>query len=182
MPVGEHIVRRFVTSLTLSAAVCLAGCAHSSSGTARQGADAGALKTHLATLAPTVRQDEAGRVAFRAYDYSLQLAREYRVVRPAALHNILVNIGVRQRGLCYEWAEDLLAELQALDPVSLQLRWGVARAGTFREHNCVVVTARNQPFDQGVVLDAWRRSGRLVWRPVAADKYPWVEVESIPPP
>jgi hypothetical protein len=40
-------------------------------------------------------------------------------------------------------------------------------------HSTVVVTARNQPFEKGLVLDPWRNSGRLYWIPVKADRYPW---------
>jgi hypothetical protein len=31
------------------------------------------------------------------------------------------------------------------------------------------VTARNQPFVDGILLDAWRRGGRLFWCPVNKD-------------
>jgi hypothetical protein len=140
------------------------------------------LRIQLAALAPTVLEDEAQRVADCACDYSKQLAREYRVVRPAFLHNFLVNVGLKNRGLCYHWAEDLLARLQTLNLTTLELHWGVARAGTVREHNSVVVTAQGHPFENGIVLDAWRRSGRLVWKAVSADKYPWVEGVSMAPP
>ena len=44
---------------------------------------------------------------------------------------------------------------------------------TLREHNSLVVTAHRLPFAQGVVLDAWRHSGRLWFGGVATDKYPW---------
>lgn len=128
-------------------------------------------------MAVTVREDEAERVAGSAYDYSRELAMRYRVVRPALWHNFLVNTGHKERGLCYEWAEDLLAELQSFNLASLQLRWAIARAETAREHNAVVVTAPDQPFEQGIVLDPWRRGGKLVWSPVMADRYPWVEGE-----
>ncbi|HOC52079.1 MAG TPA: hypothetical protein PKI07_13410, partial [Verrucomicrobiota bacterium] len=46
---------------------------------------------------------------------------------------------------------------------------------TRREHSSVVLTAPGQPFEQGIVLDAWRRSGRLYWSGVKEDKYPWIE-------
>lgn len=99
------------------------------------------------------------------------------MVRPALFHNFMVNLGVRKRGLCYHWAEDLVARLQTLKLATLDLHWGIARAGTLREHNSVVVTAKGQPFRQGVVLDAWRHAGRLHWADVAADRYPWEEGE-----
>jgi hypothetical protein len=34
-----------------------------------------------------------------------------------------------------------------------------------------VVTAKGQPFEEGIVLDAWRRSGKLYWALVKKDKY-----------
>jgi hypothetical protein len=37
------------------------------------------------------------------------------------------------------------------------------------ENNALVVTARGQRFEDGIVLDAWRRAGRLWWSPVMKD-------------
>jgi hypothetical protein len=135
------------------------------------------LRTKLAMLSPTVRVDEAERLAQCAYVTSRQLAREYRVVFPPALNNILINTGGRKRGLCYHWTEDLMLQLDALKLETLELHWGEAFARTFSENNGVVVTAKGQPFGQGIVLDAWRYQGRLYWGPVRKDPegYPWKE-------
>ena len=135
------------------------------------------LRTKLAMLSPTVRVDEAERLALCAYKTSRRLAREYRVVFPPALNNILVNTGGRKRGLCYQWTEDLMRELDALKLETLELHWGEAFARTFSENNGVVVTAKGQPFWQGIVLDAWRYQGRLYWGPARKDPegYPWKE-------
>jgi hypothetical protein len=135
------------------------------------------LRTKLAMLSPTVRVDEAERLAQTAYVTSRRLAREYRVVFPPALNNILVNTGGRKRGLCYQWTEDIMRELDALKLETLELHWGEAFARTFSENNGVVVTAKGQPFAQGIVLDAWRYQGRLYWGPVRKDPegYPWKE-------
>ena len=44
------------------------------------------------------------------------------------------------------------------------------------EHNVIVVTAKGQPFAQGILLDNWRYGGNLVYGPVAADpNYRWTE-------
>jgi hypothetical protein len=126
-------------------------------------------------LSATVDTEEAQTVAGCAFHTAARLTREYRVVRPALLQNVLVNAGLRKRGLCFHWTEDLLSSLQKLKLRTLQLRWGIARPGTWREHNCVVVTARRQPFAEGVVLDLWRYGGRLYWGRVEADHYPWRE-------
>lgn len=157
----------------------LGGCAHQPP--VARAEEVESLTRALTTLAPTVSAREARQVAAEAFAYSRTLADEYRVVRPALLHNLLVNSGVKQRGLCFEWAEDLLAHLEKLRPATLELRWGIARAETVREHNCVVVTARGQSFAEGIVLDPWRNSGRLAWAPVVGDRYPWLEGELIPP-
>jgi hypothetical protein len=135
------------------------------------------LRTKLAMLSPTVRVDEAEKLALCAYKTSRRLAREYRVVFPPALNNILINTGGRKRGLCYQWTEDLLHQLDALKLETLELHWGEAFARTFSENNGVVVTARGQPFAHGIVLDAWRYQGRLYWGPVRKDPegYPWKE-------
>jgi hypothetical protein len=153
----------------------LAGCATPSN----PEASPNELAARLRGLSPSVDQREAALTAETACSYSLELAREYRVVRPAILHNVLVNWGVRKRGLCFQWADDLSAKLESLHLHTLTVRRGVARLETRREHSSVVLTAPGQAFDQGIVLDAWRHSGRLHWSPVREDKYPWIEVEVV---
>lgn len=156
--------------------VLLAGCASHQPNLP----PATALAQRLRGLGPGVAPAEATLTAETACDYSLELAREYRVVRPAIFHNVLVNLGWRKRGLCFQWADDLSKKLQSLNLQTLRLHRGVARLDTRREHSSVVLTAPGQPFDQGVVLDAWRHSGRLFWGGVKEDHYPWIEVEVIP--
>ncbi|HMP82582.1 MAG TPA: hypothetical protein PKA41_07730 [Verrucomicrobiota bacterium] len=137
------------------------------------------LAARLIELSNTVNHAEARLLADTAYNYSLDLAERYRAVRPAALQNILVNTGFRERGLCFQWADDLTAKLDSLELQTLQLHRAVARLGTPREHSAVVVTAVGQPFDDGVVLDAWRRQGLLCWNDVIYDTYKWIRVEIV---
>ena len=169
-----------------SAAFLLATLAPTSAAAegARDSEPVAALHERLLGLSPAVRRDEAKRVALVAHDASRRLGREYRVAGPAHFHNFLVNAGLKQRGLCHHWARDLGGHLAALKLRTLVLRWGIARGGTLREHNAVVVTARGQPFERGIVLDPWRHSGRLFFGPVASDRYPWREdpQESFIPP
>lgn len=124
-------------------------------------------------LGPKVDPTEAGLLAERAFSASQELAREYAVVRPAVLHNCLVNVGLKRRGLCYHWSEDLRARLLLIDVRTLELHRGVARMATYREHNAVVVTAAGAPFSSGIVLDPWKDGGRLQWTDVSAAKRPW---------
>jgi len=133
------------------------------------------LGDRIAALGARVRPDEAQRVAECAYTTAQRLRRNYGTVWPPSLNNILVNTGIRKRGLCFQWAEDLLEQLDALRVTTLDLHWAEAYAGNWREHNVVVVTAKDRPIRDGILLDCWRHSGHLFWSAVAADDYPWVE-------
>ena len=136
------------------------------------------LGDQIANLGPKVRPDEAQRVAECAYATAQRLRLNYGTLWPPSLNNVLVNTGFRKRGLCFQWAEDLLAQLDALKATTIELHWADAYAGTWREHNVVVVTAKGQPFRDGILLDCWRHAGHLFCSRVATDNYPWVENSS----
>jgi hypothetical protein len=105
-----------------------------------------------------------------AHTTSRGLAREYRIVLNPEFQNFLINIGLRKRGYCAHYARDIGARLKELKLKTLVLHWGAAYAGTSGEDNCLVVTARHQPFQDGIILDAWRRAGRLFWSAVTKDR------------
>lgn len=149
----------------------LAGCATPQT----PEASATALAERLQQLSPRVSPAEASLAAGTAHAYSLEMARDYRLVRPAFFHNVLVNTGLRSRGLCFQLADDLSAKLRSLDLQTIRLRRAIAREATRREHSSVVLTAPDQPFSEGIVLDAWRHSGHLFWGSVEHDRYPWTE-------
>lgn len=98
--------------------------------TAGANREATALGNQLAALSPHVGAGEAKQVADCAYVTSRQLARDYRVIGPPPFHNFLVNIEMRERGLCFQWARDLFAKLNEIPLHTLELHWGAARAGT----------------------------------------------------
>ena len=102
-----------------------------------------------------------------------ELAHTYGVQPPALWHNFLVNVGIRERGLCCHWTQDLLQEINALQLAKYHAAWGVSRYGTWREHNSVVITAAGKAFETGIVVDPWRQAGELFWTPVAKDSYQW---------
>jgi hypothetical protein len=162
----------------LLSAFLLCGCAAGNASLARDevqiNARAVALQGSLSRLGKSTDPAETRQVAETAVSYSLRLAEDYRLVPPARWHNLLIQLGVRERGLCYHWTEDLMKRLQALNLQTYQLHWGVAYKGSdLREHNSVVITGLNQSFDEGLVLDPWRNSGDLYWAKVRQDSYPW---------
>src|SRR5215831_13179680 len=127
------------------------------------------LSKALAGLGSDVDPAEAEQISVTAHTTARRLAREYHVVLNPELQAFLVNVGLRKRGWCGHWAADIGARLKELKPRTLVLHWGVAYDHTSSENNCLVITARNQPFQDGIILDGWRRAGRLFWCPVVKD-------------
>ncbi|MGB9317641.1 MAG: hypothetical protein WCB62_21835 [Pseudolabrys sp.] len=121
------------------------------------------LRDALVALAPDVDPGEAELVSVTAHTTSRSLAREYRVVWCAGVQNILINTGRRQRGFCGHYTRDIGERLRELKVKTLVLHWGAAFAGTMDENNGLVVTAINQPFENGILMDGWRNGGRLFW-------------------
>src|SRR5881398_3214058 len=127
-------------------------------------------------LGPDVDPAEAEAVSVVSHHTARQLAKDYRVVGPAVFQNFLINIGARQRGFCAHYARDIGTRLKELRLKTLYLHWGAADANTHLEHNVIVVTALNQPFNEGYIIDGWRNAGRLCWWPVLKDSsYVWKE-------
>jgi len=136
----------------------------------------GELELAILALGEDIKPDEAHRAATIAIAYPLELAQDYEISDPPLMHNFLVNIGVKPRGLCVDWTYDLLVRLQQERFRSLGLHWGVANYdSTFRiEHSTVIISVRGEPLSRGIVLDPWRHSGQLFWAKTLEDPdYQW---------
>jgi hypothetical protein len=128
------------------------------------------LRDAIVALSPSVNPEEAELISATAHTASRSLAHEYRITGPPAFQNFLIHIRLRQRGYCFDFARDIGSRLKELKPKTLVLHWGESFANTNQENNGLVVTARGQPFRNGIVLDAWRHGGRLYWRAVTEDR------------
>jgi hypothetical protein len=133
------------------------------------------LADELMALSPRVNREEATLLAQCAYATVSKLRREYRMFGTPIFNNFLIYHGLRKRGYCYQWSEDLLMALDKLKLTSLELHWGEYDPGTWRENNCIVVTAKGQPFKRGIMLECWRHLGHLYFGPVASDWELYVE-------
>jgi hypothetical protein len=133
------------------------------------------LANQLARLSHRVDPNEAKLLAEFAYATVARLRQEYRMFGTPIFNNFLVYHGWRKRGYCYQWTEDLLLALDTLKLKTLELHWGEAYAGTYSENNCIVVTAKGQPFDRGMILECWRHFGHLRWNLVPSDQDPYYE-------
>lgn len=146
-------------------------------------------------------QDEAQQLATIVIDTIDQQGRRYRMLPMPWVNNGLVDIGLKRRGLCHHWAEDLVTALAAVKPQSYEVHWMVARKGTLREHNAVMIKARDPAppvssagsganggrtqiqsvrvasFEAapgpGIIIDPWRTAGHPFWIQMERDQYPW---------
>jgi hypothetical protein len=128
------------------------------------------LSVALVALSPrTVDPREAELLSATAHTTSRQLARDYGVTGDPAFHNYLIHIGAKKRGICADYTHDIGARLRDLRFKTLVLHWGTAWEKGSDENNALIVTAQNQSFYEGIVLDGWRRAGRLFWCHVRDD-------------
>lgn len=131
------------------------------------------LATALIALDPmTVDPQEATDVAHDAFVYPMHLANDWDLAWPPVWHNTLRNVKQRKAGLCVDWTRAMRAWMRQKNLQTFDLYWGIANKGNaWREHSTLVVTAKGQPFETGIVLDPWRNSGKLFWSKVTDDKY-----------
>jgi hypothetical protein len=161
----------YVISVNFESVLIFALVVCSSSVWARDEKSINDLRDALVALSPhNVDPHEAELLSVTAHTTSRRLAREYGVTWDPAIHNFLINIGAKKRGICADYTRDIGARLKEFHFKTLVLHWGAAYAKESDENNGLVVTARNQPFIDGIVLDGWRKAGRLFWCPVKSDR------------
>jgi len=138
------------------------------------------LSTMIIDLNTTIDRYEAKDIASRAVRYSKYLAKKYRVVSPPLWHNTLVNLGIRKRGLCYQWTEDLLSYLLIKKYQTIQFYVVGASIGSYFEHNALAISAKGSTLKRAILLDAWRGSGNLYFIEIYKDKrYKWKNREEV---
>lgn len=134
------------------------------------------LAASILRLGPQVDPEEAARAARIAYEHTHRLAQDYEITDPPLIHNTKVNMGLKPRGLCWHWARDMEDRLKQEDFQTLDLHRAVANADNrFRlEHSTAIISAKGEDFRDGIVIDPWRKGGRLTWVPVSGDtEYFW---------
>lgn len=135
------------------------------------------LAAAIQALSPQVDPAEAQRAARTAYVSTQQQAIAYQITASPLVHNMMVNSGLRDRGLCYQWADDLEIAMKKEGFRTLSLHRAIANAFNplLIEHSTLIISAKGAAMQEGIVLDPWRKGGILTWKPVVEDtKYTWV--------
>lgn len=137
-----------------------------------------ALTRDIIALSDTIEPKEAFILADAAIRATERLTGQYGMSGPPEYHNIMVNLGFRDRGLCWHWTTDLLNTFFALNLETIDFIWAEAYAGSdLSEHNvAVIVPAADMRLENGLIYDPWRTSGKPYWILLKNDtKYPWQE-------
>lgn len=140
------------------------------------------LSAAIQQLSPDVDPDEARRAAQIAYDHTRELAIAYEITDPPLIHNMKVNMGLRERGLCWHWAEDMETRLDAEGFETLEMHRAIANheSDLLLDHSTAIILAKGAEWDEGIVLDPWRKGGTLTWAPVLEDtRYAWVNRDDV---
>jgi hypothetical protein len=136
------------------------------------------LTAQIRNLYPAVDPRAASEFATAAVESSAKWRGEWEVKTAPWLHNTLVNTKVRDRGLCYQWAQYMYVDLEPHLPP--RMRMSLIRTvdnSVFNEHHVISLHGVNDSWSHGMVLDGWKGAGNLVFYPVADEPGKW-EFES----
>ena len=143
-------------------------------------ADIAALTAEIRAMGPEVDPEEASRAAHIAYRHTRELAEQYQITDRPLIHNTKVNMGLRPRGLCWHWAEDMEKRLNAERFETLEMHRAIAEGRGVRiDHSTAIISRRGDSHQQGVVLDPWRNGGVLFHAPVVEDTHYFWEARQV---
>ncbi len=167
-----QMAKLFTSLIFVISVLLMGGCA--SAPPATQG-DVNDLALEIQRLGPKVDPNEAERAARIAFEYPLQLAKEYQITDSPIVHNAKIYQGYRERGLCNHWTEDMNRRLKQEDFQTLTIHWAVSPPTEFRIiHHTVIISQIGDTLDEGIILDPWRFGGPLFWARTGDDtRYDW---------
>jgi hypothetical protein len=130
----------------------------------------------LESLGGDVPKEETIRLANDIVARTDVLNRQFDRTNAPKVHNFLVKIGVKQKGLCYHYSDGLYLYLIHRYYPHYAFHLVGAHIGSYwREHNALAVTRKGHKPLEGIVIDAWRKTGDIFVSKVADDKaYHWV--------
>jgi len=134
-----------------------------------------ALTIQLMELDEKISYREAQELSFAIFQRSAVLNQVFERTGNPYVHNFLVNIGLKKKGLCYHYSDGLYKYLKQKNYPSFEFHLVGANIGDYwREHNALVVVAKGQKIMNGIVIDPWRDEQKLYFSKISEDKdYKW---------
>lgn len=134
------------------------------------------LSYEIQSMSDSIDKEEAYNAAFNAVTYSKYLAQKYKAVKPAIFNNLLINLHIKNRGLCYHYANDLFLFLRSKNYKSFKLMKIISNRDEYFEHTSLAIIKDGVDLKNSIVLDAWRDVGELYFSKIKDDKrYKWEE-------
>jgi hypothetical protein len=133
------------------------------------------LSKILHTLTPHEPSSETMQLSRDIFAKTAKLTREFEMTSPPQYHNFLVNVGIKEKGLCYHWSDALYSYVTTQSYPSFEFHLVGANIGEYwSEHNSLVIVAKGGSIDEGIIIDPWRKGGKLYFSKVKDDKkYIW---------
>lgn len=132
------------------------------------------LSLQMQNLSPKVDKKEADAISTALIETAAANKKKYGIIFHRWLHNAMINGGMRERGLCYHWADDMYDVIKKENPKTLAFCKVVGYNGElYREHHGVSLYAKGGSWEDGIIIDGWRKTGRLHFSPLKSDIYPW---------
>ncbi len=118
---------------------------------------------------------EAESLSREIFKETAKLRKKFKPVSEPHFNNFLINVGVKDKGLCYQWSDALYIHFSDKNYHDFEFHLLVANKGEyFYEHNVLVVVAKGEKVMDGVIVDPWREPGKLYFAKVSEDKkYEW---------
>jgi len=123
------------------------------------------LSILLQSLATDISQTEADALTREMYQETEKLREKFDPVSEPHVNNFLINVGLKEQGLCYQWSDALYLHFKKKHYAHFTFHLLVADKGKyFSEHNVMVVVAKGKPVMDGVIVDPWRKPGELYFQ------------------
>ena len=133
--------------------------------------------THLLqSLDANISIGEATQLSTALFTQTALLSTQFKMTSPPQYHNFLVNVGLKDKGLCYHWSDALYRHFMLEEYASFEFHLMGAHIGEYWcEHNTLLVSAKDKELKKGVVIDPWRNAGKLYFSKVVDDTaYRWI--------
>jgi len=133
------------------------------------------LAALLETLNVHISSEESLRLSTEIFQEVASLRKKFQPVAEPHINNFLINVGLKEKGLCYQWSDALYHHFKHKNYKYFEFHLLVANKGEyFFEHNVFVVVAKKGSVMQGVIIDPWRDSKNVYFSKIKEDKaYQW---------
>lgn len=116
------------------------------------------LSQKLISLDKSINKKRASEISYKILKASKDIKDEFQPISYPWINNTLVNLGIKQKGLCWEWRDEFYNHLEGkIEPFDMQKV--VANKGMLNEHNAIVLISKSSNIQNSILIDLWRFSG-----------------------